>query len=164
MLKATSSILLIAVLSTSAVADVAFTDGPTISKDARGVTIRFTVSEATDVEVAVLDGAGKVVRHLAAGRVGAGRAAAPLKAGSLKQALRWDRTDDDGKAVAGAVTVRVRAGLRPKLGRLIGGSPYRGQATATPYRGSLQGVAVDDAGNVFVKMMSDVGSHGNTGL
>ena len=66
--------------------------------------------------------------------------------------------------MAGATAIRVRAGLRAKLGRLIGGSPYRGRATTTPYRGSLQGVAVDSAGSVYVKMMSDVGSHGNSGL
>ena len=36
------------------------------------LTISFAVSKATDVEVAVLDAAGKVVRHLAAGMLGVG--------------------------------------------------------------------------------------------
>ena len=141
-----------------------FREGPAVSPDGRGVRVALTLSRPADVEIAVLDGEGKIVRHLVAGWVGGERAAAPLKARSLSQSVRWDRTDDDGRPVAGPATIRVRAAMRPKLGRLIGGSPYRGQATATPYRGSLQGVAVDNEGNVYVKMMSDVGSHGNTGL
>ena len=132
MLRAISSILLIAALSASAVADVAFTDGPTISKDAQGAIIRFALSEATDVEVAVIDGAGKVVRHLAAGRVGAAKAAGPLKADSLKQALRWDRTDDVMRLVDALETLdkRVRIGIShrrhtPPTSEVVGNSRFR---------------------------------------
>ena len=139
-------------------------EGPTVSRDANGARIALTLGRAADVEIAVLDDQGKVVRHLVAGWVGAEKAVAPLKPRSLSQSVRWDGTNDEGKPHPGPVTVRVRAGMRPKLGRLIGGSPYRGRATVTPYRGSQQGVAVDEKGNVYVKMMSDVGSHGNTGL
>jgi sugar lactone lactonase YvrE len=141
-----------------------FRKAPAVSRDGSGARIAFALSRPTDVEIAVLNGEGKVVRHLVAGRVGGNQAVAPLKPRSLSQSVRWDGTDDSGKPLRGPATIRVRAGMRPKLGRLIGGSPYRGRATATPYRGSLQGVAVDDEGNVYVKMMSDVGSHGNTGL
>ena len=78
MLKTASFILAIPLLvSAAAAADVTFTDGPTVSTDGDAVTIRFTLSGPTDVEVAILDRAGKVVRHLAAGRVGAAKAAAP---------------------------------------------------------------------------------------
>jgi len=139
-------------------------EGPTVSRDANGARIALTLGRAADVEIAVLDDQGKVVRHLVAGWVGAEKAVAPLKPRSLSQSVRWDGTNDEGKPHPGPVTVRVRAGMRPKLGRLIGGSPYRGRATVTPYRGSQQGVAVDEKGNIYVKMMSDVGSHGNTGL
>jgi len=164
MRKWVSAVVWIVIAAPVSGGEVTFTEKPAARPAGDGVTITFAVSAPTDVEVAVLSAAGKAVRHLAAGRVGGKRAAAPLAAGSLRQSLKWDRTDDAGKPVAGPVTVRVRAGMRARLGRLIGGSPYRGQATATPYRGSLQGVAVDEAGNVYVKMMSDVRSHGNTGL
>ncbi len=135
-----------------------------IQRAGEAIEISFAVRRPTDVEIAVRDNQGRVIRHLVAGRVGDQRAVPPLQAGSLSQSVRWDGRDDDGQAVAGPAMIRVRAGLRAKLGRLIGGSPYRGRATVTPYRGSLQGVSVDDSGNVFVKMMSDVGSHGNSGL
>ena len=162
----TSSILLCWVLLAAGAvsAEPSLRAGPTASRDGDGVRVRFALSEAADVEIAVLDGQGQVVRHLAAGWVGGDRAAAPLKPRSLSQSIRWDGADDEGKAVRGPVTVRLRAGMQPKLGRLIGGSPYRGQATQEPYSGSLPGVAVDREGNVYVKMMSDVGSHGNTRL
>jgi len=137
---------------------------PTIKRTGDHFEITFAVRRPTDVEIAVLDEQARVVRHLAAGRVGDERAAMPLKAESLHQTVLWDGADDRGERVAGPSKIRVRAGLRARFGRLIGGSPYRGRATTTPYRGSLQGVAVDPAGNVFVKMMSDVGSHGNSGL
>jgi len=145
-------------------AESMFKSPPSVSRNGQQATVSFELTRSTDVEVSVLNARGNIVRHLAAGIVGDMQAAAPLQASSLSQSISWDGTDDAGKRVAGPVAVRVRAGMRAKLGRLIGGSPYRGRATVTPYRGSLQGVAVDDEGNVYVKMMSDVGSHGNTGL
>lgn len=141
-----------------------FRTRPTVNQSGSRTTLSFELARPGDVEVAILDIHGNVVRHLAAGLVGGARAAEPLQAGALHQSLVWDGTDDVGKPVKGRTTIRVRTGLRAKLGRLIGGSPYRGRATGTPYRGSLQGVAVDEDGNVLVKMMSDVGSHGNSGL
>ncbi|MGQ9662977.1 MAG: hypothetical protein ACUVWX_11680, partial [Kiritimatiellia bacterium] len=118
----------------------------------------------TDVEVAVLNAEGKVVRHLAAGLVGGARVVPPLQPNSLSQTLIWDQKDDDGRAVTGPVAVRVRAGMKATFGRIIGASPYVGQATDQPYRGSLQGIAIDKEGNLYVKMMSDMRSHGNSGL
>ncbi len=157
--------LLVVLLGNMALAaDSVFKSPPSVTRNGSGMTVAFELKRSTDVEVAVLDARRKVVRHLAAGVVGGRQAAPPLQAGSLSQSIVWDGKGDAGKPVTEPVAVRVRTGLRAKLGRLIGGSPYRGRATVTPYRGSLQGVAVDDEGNVFVKMMSDVGSHGNTGL
>ena len=51
-----------------------------------------------------------------------------------------------------------------KFGRTIGGSPYTGAVVGMPYRAPVNGLAVDQEGNLYVKMMSDVRSHGNTGL
>ncbi|HUS90424.1 MAG TPA: hypothetical protein VM695_01195 [Phycisphaerae bacterium] len=142
-----------------------FAQTPKVRRVAGAWEVSFVVAAPTDVEVAVLDAAGGVVRHLAAGMLG-GRSTPPrpLRAG-LAQTLSWDGRDDFGTPAAGGpFRVRVRAGMGAKLGRLIGGSPCAGQATGMPYSGSVPGVAVDGEGNVFVKLMSDVGSHGNTGL
>lgn len=123
--------------------DVSLSAGPKATRVDGGWRIGFAVSAPTDVEAAILDRTGKVVRHLAAGVLG-GRIAPPppLKPG-LRQELLWDGKDDDGKAAAGApFQVRVRAGLRPKLGRIIG-EPGR-----TP--GKVYGLATDEKGNLYV--------------
>jgi hypothetical protein len=118
-------------------AKVDFAARPTVNPDGAGVRIEFTVNQARDVEVAIIDGrpsvtstgsgqAGKVVRHLAAGVLGGTVAPPPPLAAGLKQSIAWDRKDDAGQAVAGPVIVRVRAGMTASFGRLIGGSPYVG--------------------------------------
>ena len=105
--------------------------------------IAFQVSAPTDVEVAVLDAKGNVVRHLAAGVLG-GKAAppAPLRPG-LSQTLTWDGKDDFGKPVPGSsYKVRVRAGSGVRFGRIIGGDAYT--------FGSISSVATDEDGNLYV--------------
>ena len=142
-----------------------FTSPPTASKEGRGVKLAFAVSKPTDVEVAILDAKGRIVRHLAAGMLG-GEAPppAPLKPG-LEQALLWDGRDDLGQpATGGPFRCRVRAGMGVKFGRLLGGSPYTGIVDQMPYRAPVNGLAVDAAGNLYVKLHSSVGSHGNSGL
>lgn len=144
---------------------VSFVSPPTVKRVGERDEIRFAVSAKTDVEVAVLDARGKTVRHLAAGVLG-GKVAPPppLKAG-LEQLLVWDGLDDDGKpAKGGPFQVRVRAGMEGKFGRMIGGSPYTGSVVQMPYRAPVNGLAVDERGTLYVKMMSSIGSHGNSGM
>jgi len=50
--------------------EVGFREKPIATAEAGGVKIRFAVSAPTDVEVAVLDGGGRTIRHLAAGKLG----------------------------------------------------------------------------------------------
>lgn len=138
---------------------------PEVSKADGKTTIAFAVRRPIDVEVAVLDAAGKTVRHLAAGVLG-GRnpPPAPLQPG-LEQAIEWDGKDDLGQlAKGGPFQMRVRAGMQIKFGRTIGGSPYTGSVVSMPYRAPVNGLAVDERGRLFVKMMSSVGSHGNSGM
>jgi DNA-binding beta-propeller fold protein YncE len=95
------------------------------------------------VEVAVLDAQGKVVRHLAAGALGAQTAPPePLKAG-LSQSLEWEGRDDLGKPAAGGpFKVRVRAGTTVKLGGFVGDPEV--------LESGVYGLATDDKGQVYV--------------
>jgi hypothetical protein len=147
------------------VAEVEFTAPPKVTRNANEVTISFTVSGPTDVEVAILDAGGKVVRHLAAGMLGGKNPPpSPLKPG-LAQTLTWDGKDDTGKAAGGGpFQVRVRAGTGVRFGRMLGGSPYTGSVVTMPYRAPVNGLVADGQGSLFVKMMSSVGSHGNSGM
>ncbi|KKK70451.1 hypothetical protein LCGC14_2923850, partial [marine sediment metagenome] len=131
-----------------------FTAGPKALRAGGQVKISFAVSAATDVEVAVLDAKGKVVRHLAAGLLGE-HALAPLAKGTLKQELTWDGKDDLGKPATGAVRVRVRIGSEAKLTGQLG---WDGN-TSTDF---IAGVTVGPGGEVYVLLANQ--SYGRTQL
>jgi len=119
----------------------AFAAKPTVAKDGAGCRIEFAAAAPTDCAVYVLDAAGKVVRHLAAGVLGE-QAPAPLKPG-LAQALAWDGKDDLGRPVGGGpFKVRVGLGLRPQFDRMIGFNP----AAVS----SVRAIAVGPKSEVFV--------------
>jgi hypothetical protein len=138
----------LSVLAASALcAEPQLTAGPAVSRKGAGVEITFTVSEPTDVEVAVLARDGRVVRHLAAGAVGAEAAAAPLQPKRLEQSVLWDRRDDGGQpAVDGPYRVRVRLGMRVRFGRTLGADPYLVEAPRS--------LACDARGNVYLMSQS----------
>ena len=97
-----------------------FSVAPTVVGSDGLAEISFEVSEATDVEVSVLDSAGAIVRHLAAGLLGE-HAPPPLHSGSLKQRLTWDFKNDAGEPASdGPFTVRVRLGAQPRFERYVG--------------------------------------------
>jgi len=121
--------------------EAAFTAKPLAAKDGDRVKISFTLAAPTDVEIAVLGADGKVVRHLAAGVLGAKNPPPePLKAG-LSQSIEWDGKDDFGKPAA-AAKVRVRAGTGVKFGRFVGCQPYLGGA---------QSIACDEEGSIYIQ-------------
>ena len=133
-----------------------FTTKPTVSKAGEKVTISFAVSGRTDVEVAVLNATDEVVRHLAAGVLGAENPPpAPLKAG-LSQSLEWDGKDDYGQPLANAAgcSVRVRIGMGAKLEKIVGGDPYAfwsdqsGQGDHSQWK--VTGLEAKSDGNVYV--------------
>ena len=98
-----SLVALLLLAGTAGAADISFTRPPVAVKAGDRLTISFTVSKATDVEVAVLNAKGEVVRHLAAGVLGGKNAPPePLKQG-LAQDLVWDGTDNRGKPAAGGL-------------------------------------------------------------
>lgn len=98
----------------------AITRGPDVTNTDGHTQIAFTVSQATDVEVAILDADGKVVRHLAAGLLGQ-HAPEPFQKGALEQIVTWDGKDDAARpAEGGPFQVRVRVGSQPKLCAYLG--------------------------------------------
>ena len=157
-------LLLLVAASPVSAAKAKFTRAPVATRSGDTVKIAFALSDPTDVEVAVLNAKGEVVRHLAAGVLGGKVPPPPPLQAGLEQQLSWDGKDDSAKAATGGpFQVRVRAGLAVRLGRMIGGSPYTGSVVTMPYRAPVNGLVTDPEGNVYVLMMSAIGSHGNSG-
>jgi DNA-binding beta-propeller fold protein YncE len=128
-------------------ANPGFTRKPVATRDANGLQITFAITRETDVELAILDGTGKVVRHLAAGVLGR-NAPEPFKKDSLDQHVSWDGKDDGGKpASGGPFKVRVRLGVQPRLDRILG----RNDNTLS---GAICGLAVNPKGEIFI-LLSD---------
>lgn len=153
-----------ALCASASAAETSFAAPPKIESAGGKTVVSFALAQPGDVEVAVLDAKGKVVRHLAAGVLGGKNPPpAPLKPG-LAQSIEWDGRDDFGQpAQGGPFRIRVRAGMGIKFGRMIGGDPRTGTITSISGRAAVNGLVVDEQGNLYVKMMSSVGSHGNSG-
>jgi len=133
--------------------EVSFAARPTARRSDDTTVISFAMNAATDVEVAILDARGKVVRHLAAGVLGGENPPAPrLKAG-LSQSVEWDGTDDYGqRARGGPFSARVRAGMSVKLEQIAGGNPYSffEGSHGDHYRWGITGLELKSDGKVYV--------------
>ena len=104
---------------------VTFKAQPKVSRTGDSVTVSFAVDRTTDVEVAILDAKGKVVRHLAAGVLGGKTPPPPPLKPGLSQSLAWDGRDDYGdQARGGPFSIRVRGGMGVRLEKIVGGDPY----------------------------------------
>ncbi len=124
--------------------EVKLAAGPAAGAAGDGVKIGFAVSAPTDVEVAILDAKGAVVRHLAAGLLGP-NAPEPFKKDALAQEVLWDRRDDAGKPAAGGpFKARVSAGARPRLDKYAG---FDGNCLP-----GIVGLVVGEGGELFVLM------------
>ena len=140
-----------------------FAQEPRVENTAQGVGISFAVEARTDVEVTVLDGKGRVVRHLGAGLLGR-HSPPPFQKDSLRQELTWDGKDDDGRIVElKGCRVRVRLGLGAKLDRMIPGPV--GQLAPPTALGVGPGGEVyalsnrDKAGGVSIYVLSRQGKY-----
>ena len=73
-MRSITLLMLLPVLALAATAaaagEAAFAAAPTVAKTSEGATIAFALAKPGDVEVAVLNAKGAVVRHLAAGVLG----------------------------------------------------------------------------------------------
>ncbi len=145
-----------AALCAASAGEVKFVAAPAMKRSGGKTLISFALNAKTDVEVAVLDAKGKVIRHLAAGVLGGENPPpAPLKPG-LSQSLEWDGKDDYGQPAADpdAFTARVRAGMGVSLERIVGGDPYAfysremGQGDHAAWK--ITGLDVKPDGSVYV--------------
>jgi sugar lactone lactonase YvrE len=119
-----------------------FASKPQVKRRGKGYVISFASKAACDATVAIVDGKGRIVRHLASGVLGK-NAPWPFKQGSLTQELHWDGKDDAGKPVdTSRCRVKVSLGLKARLAALMGWSP--GEASKPV------AVGVGPNGNVYV--------------
>ena len=145
-----------AALSEASAGEVKFVAAPTTKGSGDKTLISFAVNMRTDVEVAILDAKGKVVRHLVAGVLGGEAPPPPPLVAGLSQSLEWDGKDDYGKPTAdpAALSVRVRAGMGVSLERVVGGDPYAfyskemGQGDHAAWR--ITGLEAKPDGSVYV--------------
>jgi len=156
-MRATPGIGLCLLLIAPAVtaAGVSFVQGPTVERTGSGARIRFAVSRPTDVEVAIIGGGGKVVRHLAAGVLGGENPPPPPLLPGLEQQLMWDGRDDERNGVEGkSLSLRVRLGLRGEFDRFLLHEP-----DAMP---PVTALAPGPGGNLYV-FYQDATANGNQG-
>lgn len=158
-------ILTMALVSPCGAGGSLFKEAPLVARQGEQSVLSFALSQATDVEIAVVDAKGRLVRHLAAGVLGGKNPPPPPLRPGLAQKLVWDGKDDVGqRAKGGPFQFRVRAGTSVQFGRLLGDSPYTGNVVSMPYRAPVNGLVTDGTGSLYVLMMSAVGSHGNSGM
>jgi DNA-binding beta-propeller fold protein YncE len=134
-------------------ASARFAVAPKVEVAGTGWKITFTASAYTDVEVAVLDAHGKIVRHLAAGLLGP-NAPAPLQKDSLAQTLHWDGKNDAGSLnpeprTLKPLQVRVRLGSAARLDQYLGWN--------SDIQDSIKGLVVGAGGELYVLLRSWVG-------
>jgi hypothetical protein len=122
-----------------------FTARPTAKRDGEKVKIEFAADRDTDVAVYVENAKGEIVRHLAAGMLGA-KAPEPLKAGAPEQSLVWDGKDDDGKPASGG-PFKVRVGLG--LTASYGGAAFS-EKSGPNHIDSVRSLAVGPEGRLYV--------------
>ena len=133
-----------------------FVSGPAVDASSGAAVISFAVNEPVDVEVAVIDAGGKVVRHLAAGVLGGENTPpAPLQAG-LSQSLSWDGRDDAGNRVStGDCTVRVRLGLKPFWQYWVNTVNFPGSHCGSPYAPRAWEETVNRSNPIFPRITSE---------
>jgi len=92
-----------------------FASKPAVERRGDAWAITFATAAECDVAVDIIDDKGRVIRHLAAGVLGA-NAPYPLAQGSLAQTLLWDGTDDRGRRLSAEELRACGAAARVSLG------------------------------------------------
>ncbi|MFH1022626.1 MAG: SMP-30/gluconolactonase/LRE family protein [Planctomycetota bacterium] len=122
-----------------------FASAPDAKSAGDKVTVSFSVKASCDAAVWVEDGAGKIVRHIAAGLLG-DTSPEPFQKG-LVQSIEWDRKDDAGKSASSGCKIKVGLGLDARFDKVLGWQPQ--------IIGGVLGLACDAKGNVYVLNYGD---------
>ncbi|MFH0980555.1 MAG: hypothetical protein V2A79_03335 [Planctomycetota bacterium] len=133
-----------------------FAQPPSAKASGDKITISFSVKAPCDAAVWVEDGAGKIVRHIAAGLLG-DKSPEPFQKG-LAQSIEWDRKDDAGKPVLSGVEGPAPAGCKVKVGLGLGATFDKVLGWQPQNIGGVLGLATDSKGNVCVLNFSDFAS------
>lgn len=106
---------------------------PIVTKQENSCLISFTTKNFCDVAICVVNNEDKIVRHIVSGVLG-DNAPAPLIKNSLKQEIKWDLKDDQGKYIDSLenVKVQVSLGLKPEFERTMFWDPQRKLNDDTP--------------------------------
>ena len=142
-----------------------FTKKPSLKRNGDRVEIAFAAAGYCDATIAVEDSAGKIIRHLASGVLGA-NAPAPFQKNSLRQTIVWDGKNDLGKYVDDkeSHTLRVSLGLKPAFEKNLFSSPYKRVSNACPLlQAAPEGVYVfEGRGTDFVRLFGHDGKYART--
>ncbi len=123
-----------------------FVKKPEVRKEDGAYVIEFEVKGRCDVTVWAESPDGKVLSHIASGVLGE-NAPYPFQQGTLRQKIRWDGKDDQGRPVPADTRLVVALGLR---------AAYGGQLCWDPYYfpggnfGGVRQLACDDKGLLYV--------------
>lgn len=92
-----------------------FASKPSLKKTENSISIEFETKGFCDVTIAIENGEGIILRHLASGVLGK-NAPEPFNKDSKKQLITWDLKNDQGEYVQNIadLNVRVSLGLKPK--------------------------------------------------
>ncbi len=103
-----------------------FSEKPKVTRNGDLFTISFASKGFCDATVAIENGRGRIIRHLASGILGP-KAPAPFQKNSRKQTLVWDGKNDKGQYVDNLteVTVRVSLGLKPRYEKSLFWEPKK---------------------------------------
>ncbi|MFO7898991.1 MAG: hypothetical protein R6V58_08015, partial [Planctomycetota bacterium] len=123
-----------------------FARAPQVTREGDRVTITFESKGWCDATVAIEDGAGRILRHLASGVLGPD-APPPFQKSSKRQTLVWDGKDDQGHYVdeKDHCLVRVSLGLKPRFERTLFWHPGKPSAQGGVSGHSGQRLAVAPA-------------------
>jgi len=110
-----------------------FARKPQVVRKGDRVEITFETRGRCDVTVAVEDGQGHIVRHLASGVLGP-KAPAPFRKDSLAQTVVWDGKNDQGEYIddKDSHTVRVSLGLKPAFEKNLYWDPRKRISQGAP--------------------------------
>lgn len=130
-----------------------FAEKPKVFRDGDTISIAFETKGFCDVTIAIEDGSGKILRHLANGVLGE-NAPLPFQWNSKKQLISWDSKDDQGAYVKNKddVVIRISLGLKPQFEKTLYWDPRKrssdgwGGGSASIMKSSPEGVYVYDPG------------------